>query len=143
MIWRRPVPPRPRPARHGRHGRLGRSAVVPPPLPPLDSRLDRFDLIVGDTAEYLRDLWPELRGVTFERGFMPGASDDDGIPRWGVDRDAKRIMIYRLPLERLDRAIGGEEFAVRVTIESAVFGAAGEYLGRDPWDLAPDRHRRG
>lgn len=141
MIWRRPAPPRVRPSRHGRHGRQGRSSVVPPPLPPLDSRIDRFDLIVGMTADYLRDAWEDLRDVSFEIGSMPAASDDDGIPRWTVDREAERIILYRLPIERLDRAHRVDELHGRMIIESAVFRAAAEYLDRDPWDLGPERFR--
>ena len=141
MIWRRTEPARPRPTRHGRHGRLGRSSVVPPPLPAVDSRADRFDLIVADTAEFLRDAWQELREVRFEIGAMPHVSDPDGIPRWIADKEAGRIVLYRLPIERLDRAIGVSDTQVRMTIEAAVFRAAADYLGRDPWDLFPDRHR--
>ena len=47
-------------ARHGRHGRLGRSEVVRPPLPPLDGRLDRFDVTVGSAVEYLRGAWERM-----------------------------------------------------------------------------------
>ncbi|WP_230206453.1 hypothetical protein [Microbacterium gorillae] len=142
MIWRRPTPPRPRPTRHGRHGRLGRSSVVPPPLPALESRADRFDLIVGDTAEYLRDAWPELREASFEIGAMPASADAEGIPRWSVDREAGRIIVYRLPIERLDRQPRSDDFQDRFIIEGTVFRAAAEFLGREPWDLGPDRWRR-
>ena len=86
MAWRRSSPPAHppiRPARHGRHGRTGRSPVVRPPLPPLDTRLDRFDLAVGAAAEFLRSAWPELREVRFEVADMPSATDADGIPRSG------------------------------------------------------------
>lgn len=141
MIWRRPEPPRPRPTRHGRHGRLGRSSVVPPPLPPLDSRVDRFDVIVGDTAEYLRDAWNELREVRFEIGFMPQRPDAEGIPRWIADRDRGLIVLYRLPIERLENGIAPTDLQSRMAIEAAVFRAAADYLDRDPWDLFPDRHR--
>lgn len=141
MIWRRPQPPRPRPTRHGRHGRLGRSSVTPPPLPALDSRIDKFDQIVGDTAEYLRDAWEELRTVRFEIGFMPATSDSEGIPRWSTDRVAGRIVLYRLPIERLERAMAANDAASRMAIEAAVFRAAADYLDRDPWDLFPERHQ--
>src|SRR4051812_26592835 len=69
MAWRRArpaEPARPRLSRHGRHGREGRSPVVRPPLPPLDTRVDRFDLAVGTAAEFLRSAWEELREVSFE-----------------------------------------------------------------------------
>ncbi|GAB2841937.1 metallopeptidase family protein [Microbacterium insulae] len=144
MAWRRtrstPAPSR-RLSRHGRHGREDRSPVVRPPLPPLDTRIDRFDLAVGTAAEFLRSAWPELRDVSFEIADMPAASDDDGIPRWTVLRDSHRIIVYRLPVERLSRLHRTDDLHRRMMIESCVFRAAAEYLDRDPWDLGPERFR--
>lgn len=131
-----------RPGRHGRHGREGRSAVVRPPLPPLDTRDERFDLTVGTVAEFLRSAWPELRDVSFEVGMLPPVADDDaGIPRWHVLPDQRRIVLYRVPIERLGHPHRDDEFHRRMMVEGAVFRAAAEYLGRDPWDLGPDRFR--
>jgi hypothetical protein len=144
MAWRRTrstEPARSRPSRHGRHGREGRSPVVRPPLPPLDTRVDRFDLAVGTAAEFLRSAWSELRDVSFEIADMPASSDDDGIPRWTVLSDAKRIILYRLPIERLSHLHRDDELHRRMMIESCVFRAAAEYLDRDPWDLGPERFR--
>lgn len=131
----------PRPTRHGRHGRLGRSPVVRPPLPPLDTRIDRFDLAVGTAAEFLRSAWPELREISFEIADMPAASDADGIPRWLVLADEKRIVLFRLPIERLAHPHRDDELHRRMIVEGAVFRAAAEYLDRDPWDLGPERFR--
>ena len=139
MIWRRPLPPAARPSRHGRHGRQGRSSVVRPPLPPLQTRPERFDLIVGDTAEYLRETWPELREARFEIGEMPEVSDTEGIPRWIVDRDAGRIVLFRLPIERLDIPARVDQLGFRMMVEGMVFRAAAEFTGRDPWELGPTR----
>ncbi|WP_171013115.1 metallopeptidase family protein [Microbacterium sp. 2FI] len=130
-----------RPSRHGRHGREGRSPVVRPPLPPLDTRVDRFDLAVGTAAEFLRSSWPELRDVRFEIADMPQATDDDGIPRWSVLSDQKRIIMYRLPIERLSHLHRDDDLHRRMMIEGCVFRAAAEYLDRDPWDLGPERFR--
>jgi hypothetical protein len=144
MAWRRArpaEPARPRLSRHGRHGREGRSPVVRPPLPPLDTRVDRFDLAVGTAAEFLRSAWAELRDVSFEIADMPPATDDDGIPRWTVLSDEKRIILYRLPIERLSHLHRDDDLHRRMMIEGSVFRAAAEYLGRDPWDLGPERFR--
>lgn len=130
-----------RASRHGRHGREGRSSVVRPPLPPLDTRVDRFDLSVGTAAEFLRSAWPELRDVRFEVADMPAATDDDGIPRWTVLPDEGRIILYRLPIERLSHMHRDDELHRRMLVEGAVFRAAAEYLDRDPWDLGPERFR--
>lgn len=132
---------RPRPARHGRHGRQGRSAVVRPPLPPLENRYEKFDLIVGTAAEFLRDAWEELREVRFEIADLPMASDADGIPRWLVDRQGNRIVMFRIPIERLSRLHAADELHRRMEVEACVFRAAAEYLERDPWDLGPERFR--
>jgi hypothetical protein len=144
MAWRRsrgPAAPVRRPSRHGRHGREGRSPVVRPPLPPLETRVDRFDLAVGTAAEFLRSAWPELRDVSFEVGDMPASTDDDGIPRWRALTDEKRIILYRLPIERLSHLHRDDDLHRRMMVESSVFRAAAEYLDRDPWDLGPERFR--
>lgn len=131
-----------RPARHGRHGRVGRSPIVRPPLAPLDSRIDRFDLTVGSVSEFLRSAWPELREVSFQLADLPMDSDPErGIPRWHVFAEERRIVLYRLPLERLGHTHREDEFHRRMMVEGAVFRAAAEYLGRDPWDLGPERFR--
>ena len=144
MAWRKAreaARPARRPARHGRHGREDRSPVVRPPLPPLDTRAERFDLAVGTAAEFLRSAWPELRDVSFEIGDMPPATDADGIPRWQVLTDEKRIILYRLPIERLSHLHRDDDLHRRIMIEGSVFRAAAEYLDRDPWDLGPERFR--
>jgi hypothetical protein len=115
--------------------------VVRPPLPPLDTRAERFDLAVGTAAEFLRSAWPELRDVSFEIGDMPPATDADGIPRWQVLTDEKRIILYRLPIERLSHLHRDDDLHRRIMIEGSVFRAAAEYLDRDPWDLGPERFR--
>lgn len=129
------------PTRHGRHGREGRSAVVRPPLPPLETRYERFDMTVGTAVDFLKSSWPELRDVGFEIGDMPEASDADGIPRWQLDREHQRIVLFRLPIERLSRPYRDDDAQQRVAVEGSVFRAAAEYLGRDPWDLGPERFR--
>ncbi|HWS49490.1 MAG TPA: hypothetical protein VN241_00640 [Microbacterium sp.] len=125
-------------ARHGRHGRLGRSEVVRPPLAPLEARIDRFDLTVGTAVEFLRGTWPELQEVRFEIGAMPAYDVTDEVPRWFIDREARRIVLFRLPIERLLPPGHDDAAHRRMAIESAVFRAAAEYVGREPWDLGHD-----
>ncbi|MFE6734174.1 hypothetical protein [Microbacterium sp. NPDC057650] len=122
-------------ARHGRHGRLGRSEVVRPPLPPLDGRIDRFDLTVGTAVEFLRGTWPELRDVRFEIAAMPLHDRPDRVPRWRIDHQQQRISLYRVPIERLLPKGHDDAYHRRYAIESAVFHAAAEYVGREPWEL--------
>jgi hypothetical protein len=96
---------------------------------------------VGTAAEFLRSAWPELRDVSFEVGDMPLETDADGIPRWVVLSSQKRIILYRLPIERLSHLHRDDELHRRMMIESCVFRAAAEYLDKDPWDLGPERFR--
>lgn len=112
-----------------------------PPLPPLDTRMDRFDLAVATAAEFLRSAWSELRDVSFEVADMPAASDEHGIPRWIVVTAEKRIVLFRLPIERLSHLHRDDDLHRRMMVESCVFRAAAEYLDRDPWDLGPERFR--
>ncbi|MBU4466259.1 MAG: metallopeptidase family protein [Actinobacteria bacterium] len=115
--------------------------MVRPPLPPLDTRIDRFDLAVGTAAEFLRSAWPELQDVRFEIGNFPPAPHESGIPRWDVLIEQKRIVLYRIPIERLSHLHRDDDVHRRMMIESCVFRAAAEFLGRDPWDLGPERFR--
>lgn len=115
--------------------------MVRPPLPPLDTRVERFDLAVGSAAEFLRSAWKELREVSFEIGDIPPSAEESGIPRWKVLRNEKRIILYRLPIERLSHLHRNDELHRRMAIEGNVFRAAAEYLERDPWDLGPERFR--
>jgi hypothetical protein len=126
-----------------RHGRGIRSAVTGPHLPLLHTRADLFDLTVSSTAEYLKDIWPdELANVSFEVAGLPsGVVQPGGIDRWRVIAAEKRVILFRLPIERLSRLHRNDEMHRRMLIESCVFRAVAELLGKDPWDLAPERFR--
>ena len=120
-----------------------RSPVTGPNLPLLHSRVDMFDLTVASTAEYLKDLWPDdLADVIFEVAGMPaelGATP--AVDRWRVLLKERRVILYRLPIERLSRLHRYDDLHKRMMVESCVFRAVAELLGKDPWDLAPDRFR--
>jgi len=126
-----------------RHGRGLRNVVTGPYLPPLTTRIILFESTVASMAEYLLDLWPdELRGVRFEVAGLPSAQvSDEGVDRWQVDRANRKIVLYRVPIERLTRFHVRDEYHLVLVIESCVVRAVAELLGRDPWELAPDRFR--
>jgi len=126
-----------------RHGRGIRAAVTGPYLPLLHSRADNFENTVASTAEYLKDLWPEeLAKVSFEVAGMPSQlGGSPGVDRWRVIAAERRVILYRLPVERLSRLHRYDDLHRRMMIESCVFRAVAELLGKDPWDLAPDRFR--
>lgn len=119
-----------------------RSAVTGPFLPPLRTRLDDFDLTVASTANALRDAWPELDDVTFEVAQAPAeAVHGDHIDRWKVFHDERRIVFYRLPIVRFIRVREGDEIEERLIVESCVYRAVADLLGKDPWELSPGRYR--
>jgi hypothetical protein len=126
-----------------RHGRGIRSSATGPYLPPLRTRIDLFDMTVASTVEYLRGVWPEELGdVRFEIAAVPvGVSADGGVERWSVSAAQRRVVFYRLPIQRLTRLHRDDEMHQRMVIESCVFRGIAELLGKDPWDLAPDRFR--
>lgn len=129
-----------RAVRHDRHGRRGRSLVTGPFLPPLGGRVDHFEQVVAGAAEFLKREWPdELRSVRYEIGPMPMPGIDvDGAARWWVSEQERRIVLYRLPIQRFARLHRNDDHHRRMNIEGAVFEATAEYLGRDPWDLGID-----
>jgi len=126
-----------------RHGRGVRSAVTGPSLPPVHTRADLFDLTVSSAAEYLKDIWPdELADISFEVAGLPSEVDPAcGVDRWRVMVPEGRIVLYRLSIERLAQLHHSDELHRRMLIESCVFRAVAELLGKDPWDLAPERFR--
>jgi hypothetical protein len=107
----------------------------------LRGRIDVFDDAVADTAEYLRSLWPELDVVSFEVAGLPSELSGRRLDRWRVIAPQNRIILYRLPIERMSKLHVKDELHLRMVVEGCVLRAAGEYLGRDPWDLAPERFR--
>ena len=100
-------------------------------------------MTVASTAEYLKDMWPdELAAVTFEVAGLPSKVDAaGGVARWRVSAPERKIILFRLPIERLARLHRHDELHRRMLIESCVFRAVAELLGKDPWDLAPERFR--
>ncbi|MFC6354823.1 metallopeptidase family protein [Luethyella okanaganae] len=142
---RRALAPAPS-ARRGirdRHGRGLRSSVAGPYLPMLRGRIELFDTTIASTAEYLRGLWPgELSAMTIEIASAPhDALHGDHVDRWTVRPHDNRIVFYRVPIQRLSKLHRNDEVHQRLMVESCVFRAVAELLGKDPWDLAPERFR--
>lgn len=90
--------------------------------------------------EFLRGTWPELQDVRFEIGAMPAFEATDEVPRWHLDQEQRRIVLFRLPIERLLPPGHDDNAHRRMAIESAVFRAAAEYVGREPWDFGGHEH---
>ena len=134
------LPPSARGGFRNRHGRGLRSPVTGPHLPVLQTRAEAFENIVAETADYLRGAWPaELADVTFEIAGIPRALSGGGLDRWWADTRTNRVVLYRLPIERLAHLHVDDEAHQRMYVEHCVVRAVGDLLGKDPWDLAPDR----
>ena len=128
---------------HDRHGRGLRSPVTGPHLDVLRTRSEFFDACIGSAVEYLRELWPDdMAGIRFEVAQVPGGEPGpQGVDRWRVSPAERRVVLYRLPIERLAHLHRDDEWHRRSFIESCVFRAVAELLGKDPWDIAPERYR--
>ena len=126
-----------------RHGRGIRSSVTGPHLSRLRTRVTFFDACIASAAEYLRDLWPdEMASVRFEVAAVPpGAPHERGVDRWRVDQNRRVVVLYRVAIERLAHLHKDDDWHRRSLIESCVFRAVAELLGKDPWDIAPERYR--
>lgn len=129
--------------RRARHGRALRSAVTGRYLTPLHTRQSEFELIVSQTAGYVRSLWPEeMATVTIALAQAPEeAIHEDHIDRWVVDHERRIITLFRVPIARFDHRQGDDALHDRMVIEGYVFRAIAELLGKEPWDIA--RHRYG
>lgn len=107
------------------------------------NRLSSFEQIVSGTCEYLKNVWPEeLIDLEWEVADAPTIKPDSkDVRRWAVKRDQMTIVIYRLPIERLGHHRRVDALHERMHIEENVFAAVGHLIGKDPWDLVPERYR--
>lgn len=90
--------------------------------------------------EFLRGTWPELRSVRLEVAAMPMTSRAEGIPLWHLDHAGERIVLFRVPIERLLPPGHDDALHRRMAVEASTFRAAAEYVGREPWELDEHGH---
>jgi hypothetical protein len=57
------------------------------------------------------------------------------VKRWSVRAETKTIIIYRLPILRLNHNLQANPTEERIRIEHHVFEAAAELIGKEPWEL--------
>jgi hypothetical protein len=50
-------------------------------------------------------------------------------------------VLYRVPIQRMSKLHKDDPLHRQMMIESVVFRAVAELLGKDPWDLGPERLR--
>jgi hypothetical protein len=117
--------------------------VTGPDLPLAYTRQSLFETTVQATADYLVELWPdELATLHIEVVPMPDEPGRGrGVARWRVVPEQSLVVLYRIPIERMSRLHRDDDWHRRLMVESCVFRAVGELIGKDPWDLAPQRFR--
>lgn len=133
------------PTRHGR--RPIRSSLTGPALSNPQSRHARFERDARAAVEYLqRELPAELEGVQIGFQTVPlhpqlgGAPGESTMPMlYSIDRSQRSIIMYRMPIQRSQTLHQHDDEHRRMFTERCVYLAVCEYLGRNPWDLMPDR----
>ena len=118
-----------------RRGRGFRQPLLSPFYTPGEKRLSEFEQAVVAAVEFLRRAWPqELGNLNYK--IVDGPHLDatkTSVRRWAVIREPQTVVIYRLPTERFGRF--HNPLDNRIRIEQVVFDAAGNLVGKDPWDL--------
>lgn len=108
------------------------------------TRSHSFEQYVETAIDYLKGIWvEELAGVTWKVLDAPPISGfTTEVPRWRVDKDAKVIVIYRIPTERFGAHSRRSVIEERLKVEEQVFEAVAELMDVDPWDLVPEYYNR-
>lgn len=125
-----------------RHGRSIRSDVRGIAGPETGGRNAFFVDVAKGVINYLCDVQPaKMNGVRVEMASLPSGELADGTPRmWSVIPAEKRVIVYRLPIERMTKLHRDDDWHRRNNIESAVIEAIAELVGDDPYDFAPNRY---
>ncbi len=125
-----------------RHGRRPiRSSLTGPQLPNPDARVTRFEVAARAALELLRqDLGSDLDGVRIGFATVPiGEGESEQPLFYSIDRVARTIVLYRMPIQRAKGLHVDDEEHRRFFIGHCVHRAVCEYLGREPWEVAPGR----
>jgi hypothetical protein len=125
-----------------RHGRAVRSDVRGIAAVDNGGRNAFFVDVAKGLITYLCDVQPtKMDGVRVEMASLPSGDLADGQPRlWSVIPDEKRVIVYRLPIERMTKLHRDDDWHRRNNIESVVIEAIAELLGEDPYQFAPNRY---
>ncbi len=122
-----------------------RSSLTGPQLPNPDARVARFELAARSALEFLRhELGHDLDGVRIGFATVPLVLPQDGTQSeqplfYSIDRDERTILLYRMPIQRAKGLHVDDDEHRRYFIGHCVHRAVCEYLGREPWEVAPGR----
>jgi hypothetical protein len=125
-----------------RHGRQLRSDVRGIAAIGAGDRNTSFAEIAKDVVNYLCDVQPTLmHDIQVEMTLLPSAERADGVPRrWTALRSERRVILYRLPIERGSKLHREDDWHRRNNIETIVIEAIADLIDIDPYELAPNRY---
>jgi len=125
-----------------RHGRQLRSDVRGIAAIGIGGRNTSFAEIAKDVVNYLCDAQPTLmHDIQVEMTLLPSAERADGVPRrWTALRSERRVILYRLPIERGSKLHRQDDWHRRNNIETTVIEAIADLIDIDPYELAPNRY---
>jgi hypothetical protein len=125
-----------------RHGRQLRSDVRGIAAIGNGGRNTSFAEIAKDVVNYLCDAQPTLmHDIQVEMTLLPSAERADGVPRrWTALRSERRVILYRLPIERGSKLHRQDDWHRRNNIETTVIEAIADLIDFDPYELAPNRY---
>lgn len=126
-----------------RHGRSIRRQIFGSFIRNQLNQPGSFEQIVASTCDYLRAAWPdELELLNWRVSDAPPLDKvDANVRRYAIRKSTMTITIFRIPIERLGHHRRTDALHERMHIEEYVFAAVGELLGKDPWELVPERYR--
>ncbi len=113
-----------------RHGR-GMRRPLPSKLFSPGTRTELFQLVVGQTCEYLRSEFPELSDLKWRIEEVPELERGEPLTRFSIRKASMTIVLYRIPIER--SSFRGAD--LRDQIEQTVITASAQLIDRDPWEL--------
>lgn len=125
-----------------RHGRAPRSDVRGIAAVDNGGRNALFADIAKDVVNYLCDVQPTLmHDIQVEMTLLPSGERADGLPRrWTALRSERRVILYRLPIERGAKLHRDDDWHRRNNIETTVIEAIADVIDIDPYELAPNRY---
>ncbi|RJL30480.1 metallopeptidase family protein [Bailinhaonella thermotolerans] len=141
--------PNPRPRRRDRHGRGLRGPLTPPHVPIRRTRGQRFDDLVLDAVDRLKQNWGrELAAVEFAVEEVPPPSElVDGTSRETMplgrlerarDREPNVVVVYRRPIE----ARAEDRDTLGLLVHDVVVEQVANLLGLGPENVDPGYDER-
>lgn len=132
--------------RRDRRGRSGRGSLLPPGLPAALTRQERFEDLVTESAERLRERWgSKVERMSFEVAFVPdelallraeaqGEAHPLGASLPGKRKEPPRVIVFRRPLE----TVAGSQEALPWLVHDVVVELVAELLAMPPERVDPD-----